>query len=306
MNTFDVPIAFVVFNRPTPTAKSFEAIRSIRPSTLFLIGDAHRPDRVGEARLVEQCRELVENVDWPCQITRIYAKKNMGCGQRISTGISKAFETVDRLIILEDDCLAGPSFFSYCDELLDRFQEDQRVMCLSGNNFQAGIRRGDASYYFSKYPHCWGWATWRRAWKHFDLRIAQWPAFREQQGLLAMADRPREVEYWSKLMDQVHAGQSQSWAFPWTLACWMQHAMTVLPQVNLVSNIGFGDDATHTRRRTSVANLPVHSLGDITHATWIARNVEADIYTDDHLFSGTVRRGPLKRIENAIRRLRKG
>ncbi|TWU58852.1 hypothetical protein Poly51_16320 [Rubripirellula tenax] len=301
----DVPVAFVIFNRPEPTRISFEKIRAAKPTTLFLISDAARPDREGEAQRVAQSRAIAETVDWPCEVHRIYADTNMGCGRRISTGISAAMEVVDRLIVLEDDCLAEETFFPYCAELLERYEDDTRVMAVSGNNFQLGHNRGDASYYFSKYPHCWGWATWRRAWQHFDLNIPNWPAFRDDGGLTNMCQSRQEIEYWTEIFDKVHAGRSQSWAFPWTLTTWMQNGLTVLPQVNLVTNIGFGEDATHTRRASPHANLPTRPIGTIEHPKWITRDIAADQFTDRFVFSGTVRRGPIKRIEKAIKKFRR-
>ncbi len=301
----DVPIAFVIFNRPESTRQSFARIRAAAPATLFLVSDGPRRDRLGEAELVAQSRRIAEAVDWPCDVHRIYADTNMGCGRRISTAISEAFEHVDRLIVIEDDCVADASFFPFCDQVLDRFGSDERIMAISGNNFQRGHVRGDGSYYFSKYPHCWGWATWRRAWQHFDLKIPDWPAFRDQGGLSSWCTSRRELDYWTKMFDKVYAGESHSWAFPWTLATWMNSGMTVLPQVNLVTNIGFGADATHTRKRSRCASLPIESLVSVEHPKWIVRDGQADQFTDDHVFSGAVRRGPIKKIENAIRAMRK-
>ena len=298
----DVPIAFVVFNRPQPTKISFARIRSARPSQLFLISDAPRSDRSGEAELVRESRRSAEQVDWPCDVQKIYADENMGCGARISTGITEAMTQVERLIVLEDDCVADPSFFRYCDKLLEQYRDDERVMAISGDNFQQGIRRTSASHYFSKYPHCWGWATWRRAWKHFQLEIPDWPEFRDSGHLAAICSSRREIEYWTQILDNVHAGKSNSWAYPWTLCCWMQHGLTALPAVNLVSNIGFGADATHTSRKNSVTSLPAQRLETIVHPKAVARHYAADSFTDRLLFSGAGRRpSPLSRLRQSLR-----
>lgn len=300
-----VPVALVIFNRPESTRKSFRAIRDARPNRLFLISDGARADRPGEAETVAESRRIAESVDWDCDVQRIYAADNMGCGRRISTGITEAFESVDRLIVLEDDCVADPTFFPFCDRLLQRYQDDLRVMAISGNNFQQGNVRGDGSYYFSKYPHCWGWATWRRAWQHFDLTIGDWPAFRDRGGLESICEGRREIDYWTTIFDKVLAGKSHSWAFPWTLATWIHGGLTALPQTNLVTNIGFGQDATHTQRTTEYADLATESIDEIVHPKWVTRDARADRFTDQHVFSGTVRRGPIKKIENVLRKLRK-
>ena len=301
----EIPVVFVVFNRPEPAAKTFQRIRDARPTRLFIVSDAARPNQPGEEDLVTQSRQIAERVDWECEVYKIYAAKNMGCGARISSAITEAFQSVDRLIVLEDDCLPDPTFFPFCHQLLDRYQHDQRIMHISGNNFQQGARRTNASYYFSKYAHCWGWATWRRAWKHFDLRASQWPRFRDAGHLSTFCENAREISYWRAIYDRVYSGQSQSWAFPWSLACWMNHGLSVLPDVNLVSNIGFDEQATHTQRKSPVAALPTQSIHKIVHPDHVHRHAAADRYTDNLVFSGAGRRGPIKKIENAIRSLRK-
>lgn len=297
----DVPIAFVVFNRPGPTKTSFQMIRAARPTKLFLISDAPRIGRVGEAKRVQECRDIAEQVEWDCEVVKIYAKENMGCGRRISSGITKAMEQVDRLIVLEDDCVASPSFFPFCDQLLRRYEDDERVMAVTGNNFQLGAERTSASYYFSKYPHCWGWATWRRAWEKFQLNIPDWPEFRDSGHLAAFCSSRHEIDYWTKIFDRVHAGNSDSWAYPWTLCCWMHHGLTALPSVNLVSNIGFGEDATHTKKADAMSHLPAHRMDDIVHPKAVARHFAADAFTDELIFTRAGRKHPLKRLSRALR-----
>ena len=299
----NVPVAFVVFNRPQPTRISFQRIREAKPSTLFVISDGPRPDRPGERELIEECREIAQQVDWDCEVTTLFSDVNLGCGRRISSGISHAMDSVDQLIILEDDCIPNPSFFPYCSELLTRYADDERVMAVSGNNFQQGIRRTDASYYFSKYPHCWGWATWRRAWQYFDLSLSDWPEFRDAGHLGSMCFHRREIEYWTKIFDEVHAGNSQSWAYPWAACCWMHHGLTAIPAVNLVSNIGFGDNATHTRKKSQIAGLPTGPIDEIVHPKAVARHYDADRFTDNLVFSRVDRRrSPLRRLGRALRR----
>jgi hypothetical protein len=301
----DVPVAFVIFNRPSATQLSFESIRRAQPSRLFLISDAPRLDRDGEQDLVQQSREIAENIDWACDVKKIYAESNMGCGKRISSGITEAFLEVDRLIVLEDDCVADDSFYDYCDSLLAHYETDHRLMAVTGNNFQQGRSRTESSYYFSKYPHCWGWATWRRAWDLFDLSIKDWPEFRDTDQLQTICHSPREIQYWTKVFDQVYAGKSHSWAFPWTLSCWMNHGLTAIPDVNLVSNIGFGADATHTQKVNGQATLPTHALGDLVHPKQVQRNYVADHFTDESVFSGKGSRRTMRKIENAFRKLRR-
>lgn len=296
----DSPIAFVTFNRPDSAVRSFERIREARPSKLFLVSDGPRPDRPGEAELVQQTRAVGQQVDWPCDVHPIYSEENLGCAKRISSAISEAFTQVDRLVVIEDDCVAHRDFFPYCDDLLERYADDQRIMAVSGNNFQRGHFRTHASYYFSAYPHCWGWATWRDAWEKFDLGISHWPAFRDNGFLGGICTSPQELEYWTEIFDRCHAGSIDSWAFPWTLCCWMNHGLTALPHVNLVRNIGFGQDATHTRKHSEDSTMPTESLGPMVHPKYVARHFEADQYTDTFQFSGVNRTGMIKKFRRRL------
>lgn len=300
-NNQPAPIALISFNRPKQTSIAFQFVRQARPAKLYLISDGPRQGVPGEDRLVAQCRRIIEAVDWPCEVRKIYSEANLGCASRVSTGITAALAEDDRLIVLEDDCVPSPSFFAFCGELLDRYADDERVMAISGNNFQQGFSRTKASYYFSKYPHCWGWATWARAWKHFDLEIRGWPDFRDTGQLATVCTNQRELNYWTRIFNQVHAKKSSSWAFPWTLCCWMHSGLTALPDVNLVANAGFGEDATHTKRVSSLTNLPVGTIERLVHPEAVVRNVIADGFTDRWVFSGSGRRGPIQRLRHALR-----
>lgn len=280
------PILYIVFNRPDLTRKSFQLLREIRPSQLYVAADAPRPDREGEAERCDLARSITEDVDWDCDVVRLYADNNMGCGQRISTAITNVLRDHETTIVLEDDCLPEPSFFPYCETLLERYADDERIMSVSGDNFQQGVSRTEDSYYFSKYPHCWGWATWRRAWEHFALRIEDWQDVCDNGILESFCDSPREFEYWSWVCQELAAGRMDSWAMPWTLASWLQSGLTILPDHNLVSNVGFDLSATHTTSATAYAALPTRPVGDLTHPNRVYRHAVADQFTDDLLYSG--------------------
>ncbi|TWT82867.1 hypothetical protein CA13_43300 [Planctomycetes bacterium CA13] len=281
----ETPVAFIVFNRPDLTLRTFEPIRRARPKVLCIISDAARGGRTGEAALIAQSRQIAENVDWPCQVERYYSNTNLGCRRRVSSGLSEIFERYEQAIVIEDDCEVSDSFFTYCDSLLNHYADDQRVMAISGDNFQSGRRYGDGSYYFSKYPHCWGWASWRRAWRHYEPTMNAWPSFRDRGDLMAFCDSIPELDYWTRIFDRVHQEQIDSWAYIWNLACWMNHGLTALPNQNLVSNIGFGEDATHTSGQSPLENLPRFELESIKHPSHVARSCLADQRSDRELFS---------------------
>jgi hypothetical protein len=256
----------------------FDAIAASKPPKLLVVADGPRRDREHEAALCRQVRSVVERVDWDCEVLTNFAEENLGCRQRIATGLDWVFQTVEAAIVLEDDCLPHPSFFPYCDELLERYRDDERVMAISGDNFQPR-RRTSASYYFSRFSHIWGWATWRRAWRHYDERMRLWPPFRDAGALEGILDRS-SVRYWSDVLQAVYEGRIDTWDYQWTFACWTQGGLTVLPSVNLVSNIGFRVDATHTTAASAFADLPSGEMRfPLTHPSFILPHVEADLYT---------------------------
>lgn len=280
------PVAFIVFRRPDLTARVFEAIRQARPEKLLVIADG--PRNPAEAEVCRATRAVTEQVDWPCEVFRNYSDVNLGCRKRVSSGLDWVFEQVDEAVILEDDCLPHPSFFGYCGELLERYCEDSRVWCISGDNFQLGRTRGDGSYYFSNYPHTWGWATWRRAWQQYDHEMKFWPAFRDGHGLKGVLDDPLEVKYWRTVFEKLYTtGRPDTWDYVWIFTCWKNGGRTVLPNVNLIANIGFGAAGTNTKGKGCwIESRPAEDIGLLKHPSSMARDAEADRYTFDYVFGG--------------------
>lgn len=279
--SLETPVAFLIFNRPDLTQRVFKVIAEAKPSKLLVIADG--PAKPEQVALCEKARAAVQ-VDWDCEVLTNFSDSNLGCRQRVSSGISWVFSQVEQAIILEDDCLPAPSFFSFCEALLDRYRDDERVMHIGGTNVQQGQSRTPSSYYFSRYTHIWGWATWRRAWRHYNVEMPNWPQDRE---LIQKSFRdPIEAEFWLNKFDKVHAGAIDTWDFQWVYGCWSQSGLAVIPSVNLVSNIGFGPGATHTHEVTADSCLPVGDIWEINHPHSIIRHQEADAYTFDHSFDG--------------------
>jgi hypothetical protein len=239
-------IVFLIFNRAAETFRVFDRIREARPEKLLIVADGPRPSRSGEAALCRETRAVVDRVDWPCEVLTNFAETNMGCGRRVASGLDWAFERVEEAIILEDNCLADPSFFSYCGELLERYRADERIMMISGDNFQNGNSCTSDSYYFSQIPHCWGWATWRRAWRHYDYEMHEWLRSPDLGLIKTRANTPALEQYWRTCFDDVAAGRIDTWDYQWMYCLWRQNGLSVAPDVNLVTNIGFGATATHT------------------------------------------------------------
>src|SRR5271165_4717676 len=182
------PILFLVFNRPETTRRVFETIRAARPPKLYVSADGPRAGRAGEPQRCDEARRIATSVDWPCEVKTLFRDANLGCKMGVSTGISWFFDQEPEGIILEDDIVPLPSFFDYCDELLARYRDDERVAMISGCNPIANDFRVDESYFFARFCGIWGWASWRRAWRHYDVNISAWPAWRAESRLKNIGD----------------------------------------------------------------------------------------------------------------------
>lgn len=276
----ETPVAFLIFNRPEKTRRVFEQIKKVKPKKLLVVCDGARNPE--EEILVAETRKIIEEIDWPCQVLTNYADKNMGCRIRISSGIDWVFSNVERAIILEADCLPHPTFFPFCEELLKRYADDSRIMHISGNFFQQKNKnfRCPESYYFSILPHIWGWASWRRAWKQYDLDIKQWPEARAKGVLRNVLTDPAVYERWEIVWNGYYNKIIDSWDGPWTFACMLNNGLSINPAVNLVSNIGFGLDAIHTKDLKSIfANIPTEAMKfPLIHPKLIVPDAKADAF----------------------------
>lgn len=253
---------------------------------MWVIADGPRPAHPEDQEKVRDVRNIIETgVDWPCKVRTVYAEKNLGCGLRISSGLDEVFADEEESIIIEDDCLPELTFFRFCDELLQYHRDNEQIAAVSGDNFQKGAVRTSNSYYYSRYPHCWGWATWRRAWKSYDHSMREWPSANSSGWLKTVIQDPREQRYWTSAFDRTYRDKIDTWDYRWTLACWRMERLTVLPNTNLVANIGFAGEGTHTRGSHPSANLQTFPMCfPLKHPRLIARHQEADLFTFQHHF----------------------
>ncbi len=285
VHQLDTPVALFIFNRVKTTARVLEAIRQARPKRLLVIADGPRSDRDGEAERCRQARGLLHTVDWPCELETNFSDGNLGCGRRMSSGISWLFDRVPEAILLEDDCLPVSGFFRFCAELLERYRDDSRIGMITGNCFLPVELKCSNSYYFSRYPHVWGWASWRRAWKHYDYEMASLSA-RTQGDFLDRFDRRDVGNYFYDRCQDIKAGQLDTWDFQVIYSFRINSLLAIHPSRNLVSNIGFGPDATHTiDSGSSVANLPAYEPDyPLRHPDVVAPWRRADRHTEDVIF----------------------
>jgi len=272
--------------------------------------DGARPDKKGEPEACQSAREMILNgVDWDCEVRTLFRDKNLGCKTAVSSGIDWFFRHEEQGIILEDDTLPDPTFFRFCAELLEYYRDDQRIMMISGDNFQFDRKRTDYSYYFSKYCHIWGWASWRRAWDYYDVNMKAWPEIKDKQPLFGGRVDKEEASYWNNIFERVYRGQIDTWDYQLLFACWKEGALSIVPSENLVSNIGYGNNGVHIKRKSIFTGLETKQVTfPLAHPPCIIRNVAADRYSAKNYFRkrffcrGTLDRvlAPLNDLKNCF------
>ena len=300
------PVALIIFNRPDTTARVFAEIAKAKPQKLFLIADGPRLDRPNDGERCAAARAVAERVNWDCEVFTNYSEVNLGCKMRPVTGINWVFQNAEEAIILEDDCLPHPTFFRFCEELLQRYRDDERVMMISGTNLLGEWKGNDRSYHFSFFGGSWGWASWRRAWAYFDAELKLLPQILEAQFLENLFQDPSHSSYWKKTFQAVFHGKiTTAWDYQWVLACWIQNGFRIIPEVNLVSNIGCGEDATHTAGESEVANLPTYPmLFPLKHPPFMNRSFAMDTLTNERFYA-TPSAGIISRLKRRVERARR-
>jgi hypothetical protein len=281
------PVLLLAFNRPDATKQVLDALRRVEPKRLFVAIDGPRNGNEEDTRNCAAVRRILdEGVNWQTQKLENISNTNLGLRSRVASAIDWAFGYTDRLIIVEDDCLPSKSFFMFCHELLERYADDDRVGSVCGSNFQKQPFNYPSSYYFSRYSHCWGWATWKRAWAGYDVDMADWPHVRASGWLEEIFPHPLESGYWKEIFDDTQAGGINTWDYQWVYHCWKNGQLAAIPAVNLVKNIGTGDSATNTRaREVGKHHLTAEEIATpLVHPLALTRNVDADAYSQHFVF----------------------
>ncbi len=275
------PVAFLIFNRPERTARVFAEIAKARPEKLLVVADGPRADQPGEAELCVATRSVLGKIDWPCELLTDFAEVNLGCKLRVSSGLNWVFDQVEEAVILEDDCLPDQTFFPFCEELLERYRDDPRVGMICGSNFQQGRRRSPESYFFGLQVTVWGWASWRRAWRNYDVEMRRWPEVRDTSWLADVLQNPVASKYWQETYEATYQGGFGTWDYQFFFSWWLQNSLALIPDRNLITNIGFGAAATRTQDTLpSMANLPVKPMNfPLVHPNDVVLNREADNFS---------------------------
>lgn len=307
INPLNTAVLFLIFNRLETTKLVFEQIKKARPPKLYIACDGARQSRPDEEKKVQEIRDYVlEHIDWDCEIKTLFRDQNLGCKKAVSQAIDWFFENESQGIILEDDCLPCQSFFWFCEEMLNYYNNDLRVWHVSGDNFQNGKIRGDGDYYFSNYTHIWGWATWADRWQSYDVDMSNYKVFVKSKKIEAVFENSSEQKYWLKAFEAVKAGKIDTWDYQWSYCAFVNNGLSVLPNVNLIENIGFGIDATHTYDENSklakLAKLETRNTTfPVKHPQFMLRNKAADDFTAKAQFTTkSIRRRVFSKLKTAI------
>ncbi|GAA6764466.1 nucleotide-diphospho-sugar transferase [Flavobacterium johnsoniae] len=276
---FETPILFLIFNRIDTASRVFEEIKKQKPKFLYIAADGARKHIDGEYEKCRKTREIIiNNIDWDCEVKTLFRDENFGCGLAVSEAITWFFENVEQGIILEDDCLPHFSFFKYCEELLNKYKENESVFAIGGSNLQGGKQIGNASYFFSQYAYIWGWATWKRSWDLYDFELKKLDEFKNNKIINKVDNRAVFSDYWISIFEQVKNKKIDTWDYQWNFCVWNNQGVTIVPNVNLISNIGFGEDATHTIEESPFDSMKTNEIAEIIHPRKIKFNKNADKY----------------------------
>jgi hypothetical protein len=298
------PVLFIIFNRPDIAKKSFLKIRDARPSRLYIACDG--PRNTNEQNIVELTRKTIQElIDWECDVHYLFQEKNLGCSMGVYTAISWFFEHEECGIILEDDCKVNASLFPFMEELLERYKDDQRIGMIAGTN--TCLIQTETSYYFSRYKACWGWATWKRSWKNMDLPM-RWRKTDHYMSILRnMGYRGCDINYWKYRLKLIDNNQVSAWDWQWYFTLAAQNQLSIFPKINLVSNIGFGENATHTTNKKQPKEYLAHMELDfpLMHPEYVIPNDSFDkcYYRNNNSFYYTLMRFIPFKIKKIIKNI---
>ncbi len=295
------PVLLIIFKRQETTQCVFDVIRQVKPLRLYVAADGARPQKPDEVRQVEATRAIIAQVDWPCEVKTLFREENLGCGVAPSSAISWFFEQEEEGIILEDDCLPDPSFFWFCEELLEKHRHDTRVMQIAGVNPHNGWQRDlDYDYYFSEAGITWGWATWRRAWQLYDYSVHNFKEVTEKGYIESFFFHKEGKEWILNCLQEAskHLPTVSWWDFQWEFSKFIHSGLSIIPNTNLVKNIGFGSEATHTFDAISFGNAETQSIHfPLRHPPFMIR----DSVSDERYFARHIRTGMPEKIKKYIK-----
>lgn len=281
MFSMETPILFIIFNRPDTTARVFEEIRKAKPKQLFVAADGARNE--GEWGLCNKTRDIIKGIDWDCEVKTLFRDKNLGCKISCASAITWFFENVEQGIILEDDCLPNPSFFAFCEIMLDKYKDDNRVGMISGDNFvqEATLKTINPNrdkYYFVRPTYIWGWATWRRAWDKYDIEMKSWPEIKKSGYLNDVFKNKNVSIFFEHILQYVYRGGATTWDTQWFFSCLVSNMLCIIPPRNLISNIGTSGTHSNSSKESPLMNMKTEfvSIENLKHPEDTTRNIDVE------------------------------
>lgn len=278
------PVLVLIYNRPGYTKNLYKILKKVRPKKLYVAADGPKLDNIKDKINCEKTRNVFKDIHWKTKIFFKFNKKNKGLKKSVSESINWFFSKEKYGIILEDDCIPSSYFFQFCENLLIKYKNNKKIFCISGSNHSYQDQKTKESYYFSKYPHCWGWATWRRSWEKNNLRINFWPKYKKSKSWINFHKTDLEKKYWRKIFDKTHSNFYDSWAYPWTLSVWKNNGLTIIPSKNLIKNVGFGKNSTNSffRKKTDIKNIQRMNKKIIHPKSFKIDNVKDNFVFENH------------------------
>ena len=299
----NLPILILTWKRPDHLKRVIGSLRKIRPKNIYFSCDGANKGNLKEELLVKQTRSIMRSeVDWECDKKYNLSETNLGCRLGVSRGIDWFFKNVDKGIIIEEDCILHPLFFEFAESLLKKYHNDHRIGSISASNLQNGIMRGETTYYFSKYHHCWGWATWKDRWEKYDNELKSWKFIKDNKLKKQIFGTKREMKYWTMIFERLYKyNKPDSWAYRWFLSCQINRYLSIIPNENFSENIGFGDEATNTKKgkspieinKTTISNF---NLFPIKHPEFVLPCSDADHFTFINHFNPSLKTRIIKKI----------
>jgi len=306
---FSTPILLIAWRRPKETKQVITSLRKIKPKILFISCDGPREGNSSEYKKVKRTHEIIKkNINWDCEIKFQISKVNLGCKIGVTKAINWFFSNVNEGIIIEDDIVAHKDFYKFCQNLLEKYRDDKRIWCISGSNNQDNIIRGSSSYFFSKIPLIWGWATWKDRWEKYDINMSNWPEAKSTKIIENIFFDKLQKQYWEDKWEILYKyGEPDTWDYAWVFTCVINNGLTIIPNKNLIMNIGFNENAYHTKWSRDLSK--VESIGKVLkHPKFIICDLEAEKYQFDYFFGGLTKRlksNPILRIKNKLKRILK-
>ena len=297
-NVNSPPVLFKIFNRPSLTQRVFNEIRKAEPKKLFVSADGPREGNEKDIINCQKAREIINQVDWDCEVSTKFRESNLGSRKAIISGMNWFFESVDEGIILEDDDIASESFFSFCKELLEKYRFDDKVMQINGCFYLGDLKSFDESYYFSKLSSSWGWATWKQSWEHFDSEMTGYEDMKKNKEIEKYFENMEISKWMISYFDEANMPSPRTWAQTWSYAIMKNNGLCVNPTTHMVTNIGFIDDAaSETPEAYSIySNYKIENMNHINHP----ETVSYDVTNDELHFMNIIKKSDYRLIHSKL------